>query len=243
MVSDFDWCHDFSFEFLFRTRKVVFNFFDSDLTSPPLSFKHFRWISIAYFFFKDKSAKLNDVLFSIFSDLFHHKLFQVDNTLLSTWFGFFILLWIWLDLFDFKQIDLVLLRIASLFQRNEILVIRLMPFFLDFGFNRRLFLLTNVDQITSRLLLYFRRFFLRSLWLVLVEEKVHKFYFVYVSLIGRVKYLFRSIGIAHFLLFWFWIFLGYFLFLKFLLNNTEEISKLIVFLLWRRKMDRQKIFV
>ena len=84
MVSDFNWSNYLSFEFFLRTRwiDILFYFLNCYFSSSPLSFKDLWGISIAYLFFEDKAAKLNNILIGISLHFFNHKLSQINQIVL-----------------------------------------------------------------------------------------------------------------------------------------------------------------
>lgn len=78
---------------------------------------------------------------------------------------------------------------------------------------------------------------------VLVKKKINQLYFINICLILRAKYFLWCIWIDIRLLRYFITSFCFFLFLKFCLDYTEKISKLIIFFLEIEGVDSGKIFI
>lgn len=240
MMPNLHRSHYLSFKLFFAPREVIFDLFYRHFSAPPLPLKHFWRVTIPNFLLEDQSAKVNYVLFCIFSNFFNHKLFQIDDILLfllrKRLFGH--------PTFSLNRLRraffLFILNLMRSIQRNQIFMIWLIwsvPFFLTHTNRSFLLFRGSFDQRFTLLETLLRLF----LSLFFVKEKVHQLNFVYVCLIGRIENLFWSIRFNFHLSFG--AFLEFLLFFKLFFDNAEKLTKLIIFLILSHCVDREKIFV
>lgn len=133
MMSNFDRCHNLAPKLFLCScwTYIIFNFFNSNLSSSPLAFKYLWRVPKTNFLLKFQCRVINDILLCVFFNLFNNKSFQINKTIgFKIFFSNINLFYFWYHLFFLLHTFLLLSKFWSLFILNFMVILLLLLLFI-----------------------------------------------------------------------------------------------------------------